>query len=396
MVPEHMKWWTDARFGMFIHWGLPTLLKRGMWVQFWEHIPKDEYAELIHRFDPKHYSPAEWVATARDAGMKYMVLTTRNHDGFCLFDTKTTDFNVMNTPAGRDLLAEFAEACHAADMPMGFYYSLQSWRHKGCLTKNVVGPPSYYQALVDEAHEQVRELLTNYGRVDILWFDGLRPNSPEIWRSDELYALARRLQPQILINNRGGAEGDYGTPENVVTPHGRPWEACYTMNDTWGYAPGDPAWKTPEQLLHLLMSCVAKNGNLLLNIPPDPDGRFPEEGLKRLQIMGRWLRTYGRGVYGADVAPIAPGNGWATCSGSRLFIFAGRWPGYTVSFGWLKNRVISARIMGQGHALRVEQSGDRVWLHGLPEHPPDPYLSVIELTLEGTPERIDPEDFDMM
>ena len=391
MTPEHMKWWTDARFGMFIHWGLPTLLERGIWVQFWEHVPKDEYERLIDRFDPQAYRPAEWVRIARDAGMKYMVLTTRNHDGFCLFDTKTTDFNVTNSPAGRDLLAEFAEACHSAHMPMGLYYSLQNWRHAGCLTKKVIGPPSFYRALVDEAHEQVRELCSNYGKLDILWFDGLRPNSAEIWRSDELLAMARDLQPGIIINNRAGVEGDFGTPENVVTPAERPWEACYTTNDTWGYAPGDTAWKTPEQLLRLLVSCVARNGNLLLNAPADPDGRLPDEPVHRLRIMGQWLRVHGEAIYGTAIAPIAPGNGWATRRGSTLYLFVGRWPGSTVSFGWLKNRVISARVMGTGESARVEQSGDRVFLHDLPDHAPDPWLSVIEVEVEGIPERVDPE-----
>ncbi len=396
MTTDRMRWWTDAKFGMFIHWGLPTLLKRGIWVQFWEHIPKDEYAELVHKFDPQHYRPSEWVATARDAGMKYMVLTTRNHDGFCLFDTKTTDFNVTKSPAGRDLLAEFAEACHSADMPMGFYYSLQNWRHPGCLTKDVIGPESYYQGLVDEAHEQIGELCTNYGKVDVLWFDGLRPNSPEMWRSDELYALARGLQPDMLINNRGGAEGDFGTPENVVTPEQRPWESCYTMNETWGYAPGDTAWKTPAQLVRLLTSCSATNGNLLLNIPPDTDGRFPDEGVTRLRAIGQWMRTNGKAIYSSEVAPIAPGNGWATCSGSTIYLFVARWPGATVSFAWLKNRVISARVTGTGQVARVEQVGDRVLLHDLPEHAPDPLLTVIEIVVEGRPERVDPEELDVM
>jgi alpha-L-fucosidase len=361
-------------------------------VQFWEHIPKDEYAELMHRFDPAHYKPSEWVAAARDAGMKYMVLTTRNHDGFCLFDTKTSDFNIMSSPAGRDLLAEFAEACHAADMPMGFYYSLQNWRHPGCLTKKVLGPPEFYRELVDETHEQVHELLTNYGRVDILWFDGLRPNDPTIWRSEELLTKARELQPGIIINNRAGVEGDYGTPENTIEAMSRPWEACYTTNDTWGHAPGDNGWKSPAQLLRLLVSCASKGGNLLLNFPPDSDGRLPDEGVERMRAIGQWMRKHGEAIYGATVAPIAPGTGYATVRGSKLYIFAERWPGSTVSLAWLKNRVISARVMGTGQIARVEQHDDRVHLHDLPEHSPDPWMTVIELEVDGTPERVDPED----
>jgi alpha-L-fucosidase len=396
MISENAKWWTDARFGMFIHWGLPTLLKRGIWVQFWEHIPREEYEELLHQFDPQYYDPAEWVALARDAGMKYMVLTTRNHDGFCLFDTKTTDFNVTRSPAGRDLLAEFAQACHDADMPMGFYYSLQNWRQPGCLTKNVIGPSEYYDGLVNEAHEQIRELMSNYGKVDILWFDGLRPNDPAIWRSEELLRTARELQPDILINNRAGVDGDFGTPENVITPESRPWEACYTSNETWGYAPGDTAWKSPVQLLELLATCAAGRGNLLLNFPADPDGQFQIEAVERLRIMGQWLRVNGEAIYGSQMAPIAPGNGWATQSGSTIYLIVRRWSGSTVSFGWLKSRVISASVLSTGQKARVEQIGDRVILHDLPEYAPDPLLTVIKVEVDGVPERVDPEEIDMM
>jgi len=396
MSDDLTKWWKEARFGMFVHWGLPTLLKRGIWVQFWEHIPKDEYAQLVGQFDPKEYRPSDWVEVAKDAGMKYMVITTRNHDGFCLFDTKTTDFSVMSSPIGRDLLAEFVEACHDADMPVGFYYSLQNWRHPGCLTKEVIGPPSYYSELVDESHEQIRELMTNYGKISVLWFDGLRPNSAEIWRSDELLESIRQLQPDILINNRAGVDGDFSTPENTVIAENRPWESCYTTNETWGYAPGDRAWKSPVQLVELLASCASGDGNFLLNVPPDTDGRFQNEAVERLRVVGQWMRTNGEAVYGSKRAPIAPGNGWATLLGQNMYIFAKRWSGSTVSFGWIKNRVMSATVLSTGQEARIEQIGDRVILQELPEHAPDPLLPVIKLELDGVPGLVDPQQVDVL
>jgi alpha-L-fucosidase len=395
-------WWQDARFGMFIHFGLPTILGRGIWAQYWEHIPRDEYASYAKLFAPKHYRPAEWVALARDAGMKYVVLTSRNHDGFCLFDTKTTDFNATRGPAGRDLLAEFADACHAAEMRMGFYYSLMSWRHAGCLQRDAsqYREPEFYKSMVDEAHEQVRELTTNYGRLDILWFDCMRPGDPSIWRSEELVRMTRKNQPGILVNDRAGVHGDFGTPENETTAQSGPWEACFTMTDTWGHAPGDRNWKTSRELVNLLMSCAARSGNLILNLPPDGDGRFPAEGVDRLRDIGRWMNANGEAIHGTTSAPIGhavniigPGQGWATMRGNVIYLAAVRWQGSTFRFGWLRNRVISARVLGTNYEARVEQEGDRVWLHDLPEYAPDPLLSIIAITVDGSPERVEPSDF---
>ncbi len=389
--PERMKWWTDARFGMFVHWGLPTVEERGFWLQFWEHIPVEEYAELADRFNPADYDPARWVKTARDAGAKYMVLTTRNHDGFCIFDTKTSDFNSVKTGAGRDLVAEFAEACHAAGMRMGFYYSLQNWRHPGCLTKRALGGYEFYRELVEESHEQIRELLTNYGQVDVLWYDGLRPSDPGIWRSDEMNAMARELQPGIIINNRNGLPGDYGTPENTIQAETRPWEACFTMNETWGYAPGDETWKTVPQLLNLLARCASGGGNLLLNCPPDKDGRMPAEGLDRLQAVGEWMKVNGEAIRGSERAPIAPGQGYCTLKDGKLYLIVVRWPGSTLSIAWLRNRITRATLLWTGQEARIEEKGDRKWLHGFPEKPPCP-LPVIKIEVEGAPEREDPEN----
>ena len=281
-VPEHMKWWVDARFGMFIHWGVYSIPSRGEWVLYQEHMTNDEYARLADEFDPRSYRPAEWVKLAADAGMKYVVLTTRHHDGFCLFDSKVSDFTAPKTAAGRDLIAEFAEACHSAGMRMGFYYSLVDWRFPGILPPGTKPYLKDWEPMVEQAHAQVREILTNYGKVDILWYDGCNPHDPDFWRSQELNAMARDLQPDIIINNRAALPADYGTPENRVIAEQRPWEACYTMNDSWGNCATDRNYKSPKELLHLLISCVSQSGNLLLNVGPDRDGVVPAEATERL------------------------------------------------------------------------------------------------------------------
>jgi len=383
---DRLAWWREARFGMFIHFGLYSLASRGEWIMYYEHIPAEEYARFAATFNPRQYRPAEWVALARDAGMRYMVMTTRHHDGFCLFDSKVSDFTAPNTAAGRDLIAECAEACHAAGMRMGFYYSLMDWRFPGFTRDKRRLPDEAYRPMVEQAHVQVRELCTNYGTVDILWYDGCAPGDPELWRSKELNAMVRSLQPNIIINNRAGIPEDFGTPENVIVPESRPWEACYTMNETWGWAEGDRNWKSVNQLLYLLASCVSNGGNLLLNVGPEADGQFPREAVDRLRTVGAWMRTNGNAIYGAGRSPIAaPSVGWGTRVGNTVYLLVLRWPGSTLPFAWCGNRVLSARLLANGHEARVEQRGDRVWLHDLPCYAPDPYLSVIELTLDGEP-----------
>jgi len=382
---NRLAWWQEARFGMFIHWGIYAIPARGEWVRYVEDIPKEEYARFAREFKPRHYRPAEWVALARDAGMKYMVLTTRHHDGFCLFDSKVSDFTAPKTACGRDLIAEYAEACHAAGMRMGFYYSLEDWRFPGQLPHlPIKEDKSIYMPMVEQAHAQVRELCTNYGTVDILWYDGGFPSG--IWRSEELNAMVRSLQPNIIINNRSGIPEDFGTPEQHIAPEPRPWEACYTMNDSWGYAVGDTNYKSPQQLLALLVSCVSRNGNLLLNVGPDADGRIPLPAVERLGAIGNWMRTNGVAIYGAGSSPLTTwGLGWSTRVGNKLYLLIQRWPGPTVPFAWCGNRVLSAKLLATDEPARIVQQGDRVWLRDLPQYAPDPNMSVIELTVEGEP-----------
>ena len=388
---DRLAWWREARFGMFIHWGLYAIPGRGEWLLYQEHIPVEEYACLAESFDPAMYDPSEWVAVARDAGMKYMVLTTRHHDGFCLFDSDVSDFTAPKTACGRDLVGEFAEACHNAGMRLGFYYSLVDWRFPGVLPYRVARPGPEHAAMVEQTHAQVRELCTRYGTVDIMWYDMMHPGDAAMWRSEELNAMVRELQPEIIINNRAGLDEDFGTPENVVRPDSRPWEACYTMNDTWGHAPYDRNYKPPGELVRLLVSCVAQGGNLLLNVGPDADGRFPVEAVENLRQVGRWMRANGESIYGAGPSPVvAPAVGWSARVGEAAYLFVQRWPGSTLPFAWCGSKVRSARVLSTGQEARIEQQGDRVWLHGLPAYPPDPYVSVVKLVTDGPLRGSDP------
>ena len=302
-TPAALSWWHDARFGMFIHWGLYALLARHEWTMYQESIPPEEYRGLADRFNPQHYNPEEWVALAQDAGMRYMILTSRHHEGFSLWDSKVSDFTAPKTAARRDLLAEFVNACEKRGMRYGFYYSLLDWRYPAYFRGKARDPEGWAEFL-DYVHAQVLELCTNYGDLSVLWYDGGWPYTPEDWGSTPLNAEVRRLRPDILINNRSMQPEDFDTPEQHVTPSpDRLWESCMTMNTTWGYSTIDREWKSPRQLIHYLVTAANGGGNYLLNVGPDPDGRIPFESVERLRAMGRWLDVYGESIYGSEPPP---------------------------------------------------------------------------------------------
>jgi alpha-L-fucosidase len=388
---ESIAWWQEARFGMFIHWGLYAIPARGEWLMYQEHVPVAEYSQLAQEFNPQAYRPDEWVQLAQSAGMKYVVLTTRHHDGFCLFDSKTTAFTAPKTAAGRDLIAEFVAACRRAKMRFGFYYSLVNWRFPGILPITPNQPDSVYLPMIEQAHAQIRELCSQYGKVDILWYDMLVPSDTTLWRARELEKMVRELQPEILINDRGGVPGDFATPENTISAKNRPWESCYSLNRTWGYAKYDQNFKSPHEILRLLATCVDSDGNFLLNVAPDANGTIQPEAVETLQVIGEWLKKNGAAIYGAGPSPIVAHNlGLATRAENNVYLLVQRWPGSPVPFAWCGSRVKSAKILTNGQSARIVQQGDRVWLYDLPETPPDSYLSVIELTFDGAPKASDP------
>lgn len=281
-----MQWFHQARFGMFIHWGLYAIPARGEWVMYQERIPCEEYAPLAQQFNPERFDADSWVALAQEAGMKYMVLTTRHHDGFCLFDSQVSDFTAPRTAAKRDFVREYVDACRRAGMRIGFYYSLLDWRFPGYFEGPAKNPESF-NAMVEQYHAQVRELMTNYGKIDVLWYDGGwipgidRGDIAKYWRSAELNAWVRSVQPDILINNRSGIEEDLDTPEQHVTASqpGRGWESCMTIGDScgWGYIRNNPNRKSVTQLIQHLVEAARGEGNYLLNMGPKADGTIPAE-----------------------------------------------------------------------------------------------------------------------
>jgi alpha-L-fucosidase len=394
---QRMKWFHNARFGMFIHFGLYSLQKRGEWVMFEERIPADEYAKLASRFNPRKFDAPAIVRLAADAGAKYMVMTTRHHDGFCLFDSKVSNFTSVKTAAKRDLIAEYVAAARAAGMKIGFYYSLLDWRFPGYFEPGKYAASAV--AMRRQAHAQVRELMTNYGKIDVLWYDGgwsadwrvPMDKMARFWRSEELNAEVRRLQPHILINNRSGVKEDLDTPEQRVdaSAAGRGWESCMTMGDScgWGYIANNPNMKTVPQLLQHLVTAAAGEGNLLLNVGPRPDGTIRPEEVERLRAIGKWLKINGKGIYGSRRCALSRGMlGLWTKKDNVGYLNIFRWPGREAVIPLVAAKALSARVLATGKKASVRQEHNgRLVISGLPQRPPQPYVNVIEVKFAADP-----------
>ncbi len=394
---ERMKWFHQARFGIFIHWGLYAIPGRGEWVMHVERIPAEEYAKLARSFSPKNFDADAWAALAKEAGAKYMVLTTRHHDGFCLFDSKASDFTSVKGSAKRDFVAEYVKALRKAGLKIGFYYSLLDWRFPGYFDQKA--HPESAKALVKQAHAQVKELMTNYGKIDILWYDGgwvpgLKGEEiAEFWNAKQLNATVRKLQPHILINNRSGIPEDLDTPEQHVTASatGRGWESCMTMGDScgWGYVHNNPNFKTVPQLIQNLVTAAAGEGNYLLNMGPKPDGTIRKEEVERLRAIGKWLSVNGESIYGSERCPFGAGMlGLTTAKGNNAYLHIFRWPKQgELSIPGIKNKIKSATVLATGRKAKiVPGSNSRTYFTGLPKAPPDPYDTVVKLVLDGRPE----------
>ncbi len=396
---KRIDWFEEARFGMFIHWGLYSILGRGEWVMHIEQIPKEEYSQLAQKFNPKKFDAEKWVSLAKEAGMKYMVLTTRHHDGFSLFDSKVSDFTSVKTASKRDFVAEYVKACRKFGVKIGFYYSLLDWRYSAYFN----GPkknPEEWKEFIEYVHNQVKELMTNYGKIDYLFFDGeWIPNikfnrtlieqkeSPEIaksWSSKELNAMVRRLQPHIIINNRSGLPEDLDTPEQfiVASEGNRLWESCITMNDNWGYSKGDNNWKSTRQLIQNLVRCVSSNGNFLLNVGPKPDGTIPTHSVRRLKDIGKWMKVNKESVYGCGKAPFGGGMvGLTTAKDNTVYLHIFRWPGKELCIAGVKDKVRSAYLLESKKKISIIQRGERLFLRNLPRRPLNPYDTVIKLKI---------------
>ena len=379
-----LKWFRDARFGMFIHWGLYAQLGRHEWVMNRERIPIPEYEPLADTWKPTPNAARKWAKLAKQAGMRYMVMTTKHHEGFCLFDTKHTDYNAVKHGPGRDLVAEYVEAARAEGLRVGFYYSLMDWHHPdGAICKK---DESARRRFVDFTHGVVRELMTNYGKIDILWYDVNWPLDAEEIEGAKMSAMARELQPDIIINNRTGLPEDFGTPEGHITaePGGRAWESCMTFNGSWGYTPIDTEYKSAKTVVGMLRQVAVGGGNLLLNIGPTPEGGVPEPCEKTLIEVGKWLEQYGPSVY--DATDPVHGDwsilGSFSCKGSNAYFHCCCWPGSELTLGGIRNKVLGARLMG-GPEVKFTQTPDRLILHGLAAVAPNPNATVIELSLDS-------------
>lgn len=378
---RRMKWFREARFGMFVHFGLYSQLGRQEWVQVLENIPKEEYALLADSFCPKKGAPREWARLAKESGMKYMVLTCRHHEGFSLWDSKVNEFNSVNYGPHRDIVKEYVDACHEFGLKVGFYNSLMDWHHPDAFTA------AYDSAARARFNEYIyklnEELLTNYGKIDILWYDCAIPMETfEGWNSLELNQRLRALQPDIIINNRSKLNEDFGTPEENLNRRDGDWEACMTFNGIgWGYVDEEQTAGfnyTPQAIIKMLTTCARSEGNLLLNIGPRPDGSVPSDVISQLHEVGRWLEMNGEAIYGKKLdcgSNRCGGNGicYATTDGSTVYFPMWIWPkSGEMGIGGYKNAPVSVEVLGCGRKLEFEHKGHRLLFKNLGEKPDVP------------------------
>lgn len=410
-------WFTHDRFGMFIHWGLYALPARHEWVKFRERITTEEYQKYFDHFEPDLYDPKKWAADAKAAGMKYAVITTKHHEGFCLFDSALTDYKATNTPIGRDLIAEWVDAFRAEGLKIGFYHSVIDWHHPDYELDQIHpqrDDAEFFERekgrdqskYADYLHGQVRELLTNYGKIDIIWFDFTAPpKNRNSWRSEELVSMVRELQPDILINDRIDypESADFVTPEQYQPKdaptrdgHKVVWEACQTLNGSWGYDRDNLDWKSPEFLIKMLIDSVSKDGNVLLNVGPTGRGEFDPRARATLAELGRWTNNHGRSIYGAGPSEFdAPVDCRFTQNGKRLYLHVFSWPMRHIHLENFSGKVAYAQFLHDASEVKmIEIDPDsKAWNTHMPGTPgelilqvpiqqPDVLVPVIELYLK--------------
>ena len=417
-----MAWWRDARFGMFIHWGLYAVPagdyngKRskeiGEWIMSWANIPRAQYEQFAPRFNPEKFNAAEWVRIAKDAGMKYMVITSKHHDGFSMFDSAATTYDIVDaTPFKKDPMRALADECKRQGLKFAFYYSIMDWHHPSQYVDAPGKDPTAghgqtkmregrKQEYVDYMKAQLKELVTKYDPA-VLWFDG---EWVDWWTEEDgqdLYKYVRSLKPDILINNRVGKgrkgmeglnktdraySGDFGTPEQQIPASGLPgvdWESCMTMNDTWGFKSYDENWKSSERLIRNLVDIVSKGGNYLLNVGPTPEGTIPAASVERLAAMGQWMKVNGESIHGTTASPFSTQLTWgrATRKGNTLYLHVFDWPADgTLKIPSMGAQPASAPILGGDADLKIEAAADSFTIK-LPARPVNPIASVIKVQL---------------
>jgi alpha-L-fucosidase len=384
--PEALARWRERRFGMFIHWGPVAIKGTEIGWSRGAQVPQEEYDALYKQFNPTLFNADEWVKSAKDAGMKYMVITTKHHDGFCLWPTKETEYNLGNSPFKRDVLKELSEACRKQGIAFGTYYSVCDWHHPafplgspGGRTKK---PNPDIDAYTEYLKKQVTELIKGYGPLCTMWFDV--PQEFNARRGLPVVSLVRSLQPDIIVNNRCAIPADYDTPEQHVGGFNRtrPWETCMTICHQWAWKPND-GMKSLQQCVQTLLQTAGGDGNFLFNVGPMPDGRIEPRQVERLREMGDWLAKYGEGVYGTRGGPLKPGRwGASTCKEDKVFLYIMKWPdGEPLRFPAIPVKILSHRTLSGGKA-EVKQGDDGIAV-SLPAADRDPVATVLELTVEG-------------
>ena len=401
-TPGDTEWFRHDRFGMFIHWGLYALPARHEWVKTYEKTPEEVYERYFRHFDPDLYDAREWARQAKAAGMKYAVLTTKHHEGFCMFDSQYTDYKCTNTPAGRDLVREYVDAFRAEGLKIGFYYSLIDWHHPDfpidplhprCNDENVeeLNRGRDMHRYAEYMRNQMTELLTNYGKIDILWFDfsysnnnppekpWLRGKGKKDWEAEELIATARKLQPGIIIDNRTEIEQDLWTPEQYQpqswvrhkeTGELVTWEACQTFSGSWGYFRDETSWKSPEMLIQMLVQTVSLGGNLLMNVGPTARGCFDYRAQAALQVFADWMKFNSRSIYGCTMAEpefVAPNGCRLTQSedGKRLYVHLFQYPYAFLELPGFGGKVEYAQFLHDASEIRFTENGVQHFGEGL-------------------------------
>jgi alpha-L-fucosidase len=410
-------WWRKARFGMFIHWGIYSIPGQGEWVQWDKKIPVNEYAKLADRFNPVDFNADSWAELAKAAGMKYMVLTSRHHDGFAMFDDGANPFTSVNTAAKRDFVAEYVKAARKAGMGVGLYYSPLDWRFPGFFFPDLQRQSA--EAMRDQYHRQLKELLSNYGKIDILWFDGgetdwlnfgadwtgveygaewkRRPPGKHYqggfsWQHDKAYAMLRRLQPNVLVNGRADMPEDFHSREtdNALGDFDdqHPWELCTTIAGAWGYQPN----MQPKPLKHyiqLLAKVAGRDGNLLLNVGPAPDGRIDPSQAERLREIGTWLGKFGDSIYETRGGPFLPGEyGVSTHRGKTIYVHVLNWPQDKLVLPAIPAKIVDASVMAGGKAnFKQTASGTEI---SVPVEARNDMDTIIALQLDSSADAIRP------
>lgn len=395
-TPGDTAWFRHDRFGMFIHFGLYAMPARHEWVKHNECIPEEKYDKYFKYFNPDMFQPRDWARKAKEAGMKYVVFTTKHHEGFCLWNTKYTDYNIMNTPYGKDLLRELVDAFRAEGIRIGLYYSLIDWHHPD-FTIDALHPRRNdanaeelnrvrdMKKYAEYMRNQITELLTGYGKIDILWFDFsyggdgasenplLKGKHKEDWEAEKLIATARSIQPDIIINNRTEVPQDLWTPEQIAVNEWYkdadgnlvPWEACHTLSGSWGYHRDEVSWKTPNQLIDLLVRCVANGGNLIMNVGPTSRGYFDSRAEKALEVYADWMKYNSRSIYGCTMAEPeilekCPANCLFTQSedGKRLYVHLQCYPFDKIRIENIGSRIDYAQFLDDGSEVPFNIDSD--------------------------------------